>query len=79
MDSQHETANERLIHAHLLKKSRRISLFHSLKNEALQTPKQGYALTEQALKVLPNELDMVVLGMGTWMATPFRGFRMRPA
>lgn len=63
VDSQHENSNERLIHAHLLKNRAESACFIPLKNEA-GTPKQGARLTEQALKVLPNELDMVVLGMG---------------
>ncbi len=63
VDNHHENSNERLIHAHLLKNRAESACFIPLKNEST-TPKQGARLTEQALKVLPNALDVVVLGMG---------------
>lgn len=63
VDNHHENSNERLIHAHLLKNRAESACFIPLKNES-STPKQGARLTEQALKVLPNVLDVVVLGMG---------------
>jgi len=63
VDNHHENSNERLIHAHLLKNRAESACFIPLKNES-STPKQGARLTEQSLKVLPNALDVVVLGMG---------------
>lgn len=63
VDNHHENSNERLIHAHLLKNRAESACFIPLKNEST-TPKQGARLTEQALTVLPNALDVVVLGMG---------------
>lgn len=63
VDGRHENSNERLIHAHLLKNRAESACFIPLKNDS-GTPKQGARLTETALKVLPAELDVVVLGMG---------------
>lgn len=63
VDNHHENSNERLIHAHLLKNRAESACFIPLKNEST-TPKQGARLTEQALNVLPDTLDVVVLGMG---------------
>lgn len=63
VDPQHENSNERLVHIHLLKNRAEAACFIPLKNDGT-TPRQGARLTEQALKVLPSSLDVVVLGMG---------------
>lgn len=63
VDPQHENSNERLVHIHLLKNRAEGACFIPLKNDGI-TPRQGARLTEQALKVLPSTLDVVVLGMG---------------
>lgn len=63
IDPQDEASNERLVHTHLLKNRAEAACFIPLKNDGT-TPKQGARLTEQALKVLPGQLDVVVLGMG---------------
>lgn len=63
VDNSHENSNEHLVHTHLLKNRADSACFIPLKNEAT-TPRQGARLTELVLKVLPAELDIVVLGMG---------------
>lgn len=63
VDPQHENSNERLVHTHLLKNRAEAACFIPLKNDGTN-PRQGARLTEQALKVLPPTLDVVILGMG---------------
>lgn len=63
VDSSHENSNEAMVHRHLIKNRAESTCFIPLKNDS-PTPKQGARLAELALQVLPEHLDVVVLGMG---------------
>lgn len=63
VDNQHDDSNERSVRTHLLQNHAAQAKFLPLVNAAA-TPHEGQPETELLLSVLPETLDVVLLGMG---------------